>query len=154
MNGRDEFNRDMDEARWAVGMIFLKFGIPLIVLVLILGGLGWVFGIFGQGAKIIEKTMDADNVIQNYEWFEQTYDDFKATNKKIETAKQTIQRFEESAGPRKEWTFEDKTEHSRLQSILMGLENYCADIVSKYNARSRMINRKLFKSKGLPEKLE
>jgi hypothetical protein len=154
MNGRDEFARDLDDIRWGFGMILLKLGLPLLILVLVLGGLGWVFGIFGQGAKIIEKTTDADNVIGNYEWFKQCYEDLQATDVKIKNAEAQIKSFEESAGPRKDWTFEDKTEHSRLNSVLLGLKNYREELVAKYNARSKMANRKIFKSGDLPESVK
>jgi len=154
MNERDEFVRDLEDARWGCGMMLLKWGIPLAILVLILGGVGWVLGIFGQGAKIIEKTTDADNVIYNYEWFKQSYEDLQATDVKIKNAEAQIKSFEDSAGPRKDWTFEDKTEHSRLNSVLLGLQNYREDLVAKYNARSKMANRKIFKSGELPEQVK
>jgi len=154
MNERDQFKSDLDETRWAFGMILIKWGIPLIVLCLILSGIGWVLGIFGQGAKVIEKTMDADNIIYNYEWFKQCHEDVQATDVKIKNAKAKIKSFEESAGLRKDWTFEDKNEHSRLNSVLLGLQNYREDLVAKYNARSKMANRKIFKSGELPEKVQ
>lgn len=104
--------------------------------------------------EITNKTLDADNVLQNYEWFKQQYEDYIAIDKKINNAEQATKLFEESAGDRKDWTFEDKTEHARLNTITTGLKQQKEDIISEYNARSKMQNRALFKSKDLPFQLD
>lgn len=151
---RNDVDETLDDARWITGRVFFTYILPFMILVCIIVGICWVFGIFGQGAKIIEKTMDADNVLNNYEWFKQCYEDIKATDIKIKNAEQQIMSFEESAGPRKDWSFEDKNEHARLNSVLLGLQNYREEQVAKYNARSKMVNRKIFKSGELPESVQ
>lgn len=104
-----------------------------------------------QTAKdVVQKTLNADNVIQNYEWFKQQYQDYNAINQKISDADSSIVRFKRDAGDRSKWTFEDKNEYSRLSSIYDGLKYQQADIAAKYNARSQMMNRELFKTSDLP----
>jgi hypothetical protein len=103
---------------------------------------------------VVDKTLNADNAIYNYEWFKTQYESYNSINKKIENAKKAVSDFEKSAGSRDKWTFEDKNEHARLSSIVTGLEAQNADIVAEYNAKSKMANRSLFKDKNLPEQLQ
>lgn len=113
----------------------------------------WGFGVITQPLKVATKTFDADNIIHNYEWFKQQYNDYEAIKMKIARAETSIGSFKKSAGERKEWTFEDKNEYSRLTSISDGLIYQKEDIISKYNARSQMGNREIFKTNDLPIQL-
>ena len=47
----------------------------------------------------------------------------------------------------------DREEYSRQRAILIGLRQQRADLVSEYNARSRMVNRVLFKGNDTPERI-
>lgn len=130
---------------WLIGISFL------------VGGIFWIADLAmtpAQTAKdIVKKTLKADNVIQNYEWFKQQAQDYDAINVKITDADSSVKRFSRDAGIRTNWTFEDKNEYSRLSSIFDGLKYQRADIAAKYNARSQMMNRELFKTNDLPETL-
>lgn len=103
---------------------------------------------------ITDKTLDADNVLQNYEWFKQQYEDYKAIQVKIHNADASVEKFKAEAGDREKWTFEDKTEYSRLNSIADGLRQQAESMKAEYNAKSKMLNRSLFKTKDLPYQLD
>lgn len=94
---------------------------------------------------IIDKTYDADNAIYNYEWFKQTAEDINATKKKVSDAENALLSFEKAAGSRDTWTFEDKTEDSRLRSVSLGLQNHYTQLVADYNAHANEVNRSIFK---------
>lgn len=134
-----------------------KIMLWLVGLCLLLGSIFWVIGLVATPAQtakdVIQKTLNADNVIQNYEWFKQQYNDYLAINIKISGADTSVAHFVRDAGSRKDWTFEDKNEFSRLNSIADGLRYQRADVVGKYNARSKMLNRELFKTSDLPAEL-
>lgn len=98
---------------------------------------------------IITKTYDADNAIYNYHWFQEKAGEIEATEAKIIIADQEVASFEEAAGARSEWTFEDKTEDARLRSVSMGLKTYYQSLVAEYNARANEADRAIFKD-GLP----
>lgn len=102
---------------------------------------------------VVTKTLDSDNVIQNYEWFKQTYRDVLAAEAKITTLEDEKKMFMDSAGDRKDWSFEDKNEYSRLGSTISGLKNHRQDLVAQYNARSKMMNRSIFKGSDVPYEL-
>lgn len=108
----------------------------------------------GQAQQVVERTLDADNAIYNYEYFKQAWQDVQATDKKIVTAQQTLDQFVKDAGPRSEWDFRDKEEHGRLQTNVVGLQNVRAEMVATYNARAKMANRSIFMSKELPEHID
>jgi hypothetical protein len=121
----------------------------IIAIFLILGGIGWGIKVVmtpaRSAAEIVEKTLDADNVIQNYEWFKNQKGSYDAALVKLDSANRALATFNASAGDRKGWTFEDKQEHARLTTIVSGLEGHVASTASDYNARSRMMNRSIFK---------
>ena len=98
--------------------------------------------------KIIEKTYDADNVIYNYEWFKERFEAIDAINKKIANTQVSVEAFNTNVGAdRSAWTFEDKTESSRLNTIVLGLKNQKEDLVAEYNARAKMSNRSIFQDR-------
>ena len=93
---------------------------------------------------IVTKTYNADNALYNYHWFKERHEAIKATENKIKISKEQVVVFETSAGSRKDWTFEDKTEHARLQSVVQGLKSHYEDIVAEYNARGKEADRSVF----------
>lgn len=105
---------------------------------------------FVQAGRVVQKTIDADNVIANYEWFKRQYQDVIAIDVRIAAASTTKQSFEASAGQRDTWKFEDRQEWNRLNSIALGLQGQRASMVAEYNARTQMMNRDLFRTSDLP----
>ena len=151
-------NKWADNFEQKPGLTALKALLLLVVIVAVVGAA--IFGVRAlffapqQAAKIVERTFDGDNILYNYEWFHDTYEDVKAIDRKIGVADTNVASFEDSAGPRTDWTFEDKTEYGRLRSVLQGLESQRADIVADYNAKSKMANREIFKDGRLPDRIE
>ena len=93
---------------------------------------------------IVTKTYDADNALYNYHWFKTQAGDIKATLENSILAEETLKSFEASLGDRANWTFEDKTEDSRLRTISLGLKNQYNNLVNEYNARAKMADRSIF----------
>lgn len=98
---------------------------------------------------IVTKTFEANNAIYNYHWFQERSEAIKATRVQIDNAKLSLQAFETAAGPRKDWTFEDKTESARLNAVVLGLQNHYQSMVGEYNARANEVDRAIFQD-GLP----
>lgn len=127
--------------------------------------LGAVAGVFSMpfhaasnaiqtGHDVIDKTINADNAIYNYEWFKQQKQDIEVAKQQYQNAVQAEDAFKASAGDRKDWTFEDKGEAARLASITLGLKNQIIQRTEDYNARAKMANRDIFRDGLLPEALE
>lgn len=141
----------------------LLFGLP--VLFFALWAAGAAIGIvslpfhaatagINTAHDVIDKTINADNAIYNYEWFKQQAQDIKANQQKALIADQAVISFEASAGDRSTWTFEDKTEDSRLRAVAQGLHANDANLVADYNARAGMANRSIFQDGLIPSVLE
>jgi hypothetical protein len=146
---RNEVKAAVRESKWTFWYIFW----PLLLLFVIIGITGWALTILSRPGQVIEKVTEPDKIIQNYEWFENTYNDALAIDRQIKTAKQTVVDFETSAEDRANWKRPDITEYSRLNSVLQGLRYQRDNIVSDYNARSNQLTRNLFKSSDLPYQL-
>ena len=98
---------------------------------------------------ILTKTYNANNALYNYHWFQERMTAIKATEVQIQNAIDAHTNFVASAGVRKDWTFEDKTEDARLGSVVLGLKNHYQEIVAEYNARANEADRDIF-SQELP----
>lgn len=94
---------------------------------------------------IVEQTFEADNALYNYHWFKERAEAIKAQQTKVKNAAEAVITFEAAAGPREKWTFEDKTEHARLSSVVTGNKAHYEDLVAEYNARAKEADRAIFK---------
>ena len=138
----------------------LGYTLLFIIGMLLLGALGSAMNLITipwlkfdrqvqMNRDIVTKTYTADNALYNYHWFQERAQSIKATETKIQNAKDAQIAFKESAGDRKDWTFEDKSEDARLGSVVLGLKNHYEEIVAEYNARANESDRAIF-SQELP----
>ncbi|KKN36569.1 hypothetical protein LCGC14_0772390 [marine sediment metagenome] len=126
--------------------LFWKVFFPVLLVVIVLGVAGFVLNPFRQASRILNKTINADNVIYNYEWFKQRHEAIGAIDAKVVGSQSAVNQFKADAGPRDNWHFQDREEYARLNSVLLGLRQQRADLAAEYNARSRMTNRAIFKA--------
>lgn len=127
----------------------------VLILVLVVGtALDLIGHTANEATKAYKQTVTADKAISNYEWFEQQYKDIQAQDEKIANAKSAVDDFAVVAGPRDKWTFQDKEQYSILFNDLKGLKEKRTSMVSEYNAKSRMITRKMWKSDSLPYEIQ
>lgn len=137
--------------------------IALLVLVsLIFGGIGIKAVFFpvhnveksiDMAYEVTDKTLDADKAIAEYEWFKRQEESIDALYKKEETAKQALEDFMSILPQdRSKWKRGDKDEWSRLNSNIVGISNMLDTAIAEYNARSKMVNRSIFKD-NLPSNI-
>lgn len=149
MSYRDEFKQARRETVWTFWRV-LPLGVMAFVAI---GSISFVLSMLSRPAQVVTRVTDPDRIIQNYEWFEETYNDALALDRQIGNAQSQVSGFIESAGERSDWSREDKTEHSRLNSIVLGLRNQREGVVAEYNAKSNLLTRNLFKGSELPYQL-
>lgn len=94
-----------------------------------------------QPTRIINKTFDADNVINNYEWYRDAHGNFKAKISQVNQYKK-IYEYETNSG-----------EKSRIRIDLAAIQQSCRDLAGRYNANSLKINRSIFRGTNVPETL-
>lgn len=113
------------------------------VVLLIILGLVWRYAIAGPtgavGAREIQQ--GAVNRVQKQEQFEQLAADYDGYVVKIGFAKEAVA----SASA------EDK---SQRETELVGMRQVCVDAVQQFNAESRKYSSRVWKSAGLPERLD
>jgi hypothetical protein len=133
-------------------------GIAIIVGLIVVGIVGQVIAFpfhvakneIQTGHDLVDKTINADNAIYNYEWFKSTKETIDAMNQNLATNIQAANDFDKMAGDRSTWTFEDKTESARLHAVAQGNENSLKTVIAEYNARGKMANRNIFENGLLP----
>ena len=94
--------------------------------------------------EIIDKTYDADNAIQNYEWFKLQYEKIQAAERKIDNTYMQKDEYKETYGDAKDWDWQTRQEYDRISATLLGQRNHYEDLVAEYNAKSKMANRNIF----------
>lgn len=127
---------------------FFGLGLGIIVIIVGLSIVGTVLStganFFTQASRVVTKTVDADNMIYQYEWFKTQHNDILAIEIKIANAENQKAIWLESAPPREKWATQDRQMFNQLSSIALGLANQKANMVSTYNARAEMANRSIF----------
>jgi hypothetical protein len=138
---------------------------PIVLITLLLSMLFLVTscGLIGHTVRntketangIIDKTVNADNVIYNYEWFKMQYNSYLGLKEQVKIAQKSVDDYKSLMGTdSSKWTSTDKSELSRLNSIVQSLQMQLQNVVAEYNAKSQMVNRSIFKTGDLPEQVE
>lgn len=110
-----------------------------------------ISNVIDTGHDMIDKTINADNAIYNYEWFKQTWEDIQAIENKVKVSERQIADFKDTFGEASTWGFEVSNEYNRLQATKQGQMSQLEDVMAKYNARSKMANRNLFQDGLIPD---
>lgn len=92
-------------------------------------------------SRVINKTLETDNIIQSYEWF---YDVNASYEAKLGQIVQFKQFYSEET---------DSGEKSRLRIDMAAIQQTCRDLTEKYNANSEKMNKSIFKGWSLPATL-
>lgn len=93
-------------------------------------------------SRVINKTLETNNIIHNYEWFHDT-------NAAYLTRVNQIRDYRGFLKDEK-----DNLERNRLRVELAAIQQTCRDLVTRYNANSIKTNRSIFKGREAPENLD
>lgn len=119
----------------------------------ILAVLGFGLGLIGNAAstvssvttapgRVIQKTMDTNNIIQRYEYFHDAYGAFKSRVAQVRETKEIVA------------STSDQDEKSRLRIELSAQRQSCREIANQYNANSTKTNQAIFKGQEAPALLD
>jgi hypothetical protein len=141
---------DMDNWETKFGARPVRTGFSLSAAILIglmglaiIGGAGfWIINIMSQPARIISKTLDADNVINRYEWYFDSKAQIDARVSQIKGHQGIIA------------VTTDQQEVSRLRLELAAIQQSCRDLTQRYDANSQKLNVGLFRDWKLPERID
>lgn len=116
----------------------VKFVFGFLGLLLLLGAGLIGVNILLQPARILQKTFDADNVIQNYEWYKDAFNSIKAKRRQIVQFKSMY-----AAQP-------EGSEKNKLRIDMAGIQQICRDLSAKYNSNASKVNRSIFMGTDTP----
>lgn len=103
--------------------------------------------------QVVDKTLDGDNAIYNYEWFKEQEAHIRASLRNEEIAKEEYDLYIEMLPEdRESWTREDKQEESSLRNSYYALQKLSNLAIEDYNAKSEMVSRNIFKD-NLPSNI-
>lgn len=132
---------DFEKRPVRTGISFGMAAVVGLVCVVAVGGVGFgALNLLSQPARVVQRTFDADNMIYNYEWFRQQFQDVQAMDRRI-------------ADFEAERASATGSEKDRIASIVMGLRSKRNQMVADYNARGQMANRSIFTA-GLPSQIQ
>lgn len=127
-------------------------GLVILVLLFVGSWAMWGYSVASRTATgVVERTMDADNVLYNYEWFKERYQQIKAADSQIATAKAAVTKLE--ATPKDERDFRFSERLGQQEVALQGLRNNRDEQIATFNARARMANRNIFQGSDVPAQL-
>jgi cell shape-determining protein MreC len=130
-------------------------GFAVMVMLIVAANVLFVADTANRSAKgVITKTLDSDNVIQNYEWFKQTKQDYETAKANLTVAKKQVAELKQT--PREKMDWSDKSALDKAQTTVTGQVAHVNQLAADYNARSKMTNRSIFKAGDveLPTSLE
>lgn len=122
--------------------IIAVIGAGLLGISLVTGIIGSAGKILSTPSRVLNKTLDTNNVIHKYEWFHDVYTQQGARVNQIIQFKGFL------------YGEEDKNEKQRLRMEMAAQQMSCRDLVAKYNANSEKMNVSIFKGWSLPDRLE
>ena len=122
-------------------------GFAIVLIVLVTLGVGFSVARIAcapaeGAAEAMERTFDGDNMLQTYEWFFDAKGTYESRLSDIEGHHAIL------AG---ELVPDEK---ARYRIELVGMQQTCRKLANEYNQNSQKANRSMFKSKGLPMKLD
>lgn len=119
----------------AIGVAFLV-GLPIGI------GLYSTFSsVVTAPSRVVSRTLQTDNIINNYEWFHDAYAQYRARLGQINAHKNLVNSAEGS-------------EKSRLNIELAAISQNCRDLAARYNSNATKSNRSIFMGQEAPEFLD
>lgn len=104
--------------------------------------------------SVTTQTFNGTNIIYNYDWFYQQYNDYLALKQKVVEANTAYHNLLATL-PKNQgsWTYTEQQEVSQALTVVQGLQFQVQDLVGSYNAHSQEANRSIFKGNNLPQHL-
>lgn len=91
--------------------------------------------------RVINRTLETDNIINNYEWFHDANAAYKTRVSQIQDFRSML----------KETSNEQ--EKNRIRTDVAAIRQSCRDLATKYNANATKSNRSIFMGRETPETL-
>ena len=121
----------------------ILIGVGLLIAVPVgLNAIGVFNSVATAPGRVINKTLETNNIIFNYERFFNVNANYKSRVAQIEEYRPLI------VGET------DPAEKARLRTELSAMKQSCRELANGYNADAGKMNRSLFRDRDLPEQLD
>lgn len=124
----------------------IKMGLLGVAAIVGVAATGSIIGIvtapFRATSGVINRTLDADNVIRTYELFHDRWTGFEARIRQVQDTQATLN------------SETNQSEKVRLRIDLGAQRQSCRDIAAAYNADVQKTNRDIFRGRSAPQELD
>lgn len=124
--------------KWTIGLSVVGL---MIVVPIGFSIIGSITSIATAPGRVLQRTMNTDNIIHNYEWFHDTFTAYESRVSQIATSNAMF----------KEVTAE--AEKTRMRMEIGAQKQTCKTLVARYNSNSEKMNVSIFKGWSLPKDL-
>jgi hypothetical protein len=138
----------------------VSFGIKVIVAVFILaavaGGIGYVFGWFGEGAQVAQQQFGPKAALAKYEHFKDMSAQLDAFNATITANQARAKSIEDGYTvdgkllPRTQWSRDDREAYNQIQTEVAGIKGAYNNLAAEYNADMAKFNYRFANQGDLP----
>lgn len=152
MSYRDDFRSVERNVYWSLPKILLF----VCVAIFALGGIGFVFGIFGEAAKVTQEQFGPQALLTKYEWFKDASAQLDKKQADIGVYEGRFKRLESaySGVSRTKWARDDREQMGIWQSEVAGVKASYNQLAADYNSQMSKFNYRFTNVGDLPRGAE
>ena len=145
---RDEYNRVQSDVFWT----FPRALFAIVGMLAVLSVVGFIFGIFGEAAKVTQEQFGPAALLQKYEWFKDAAAELDKKQADIGVYDNRFKRLETDyvGVPRTKWARDDREQLSIWQSEAAGVKASYNQLAAEYNAQMSKFNYRFTNVGDLP----
>lgn len=135
----DKYDEAFEKGLWPITFKVLLYAVPLLF---ILGGIGYMFSLFGEASSVVREEMGPRALLKKYEWFKDASAQLDKKSADIQVYEVRVKSIENSyeGVSRKDWAREDREQHSLWLTESAGVKASFNSLASEYNAQMAKIN--------------
>lgn len=138
----------------------LKVILLIAALSAVVGGIGYVFGWFGEAAQVVQEEFSPRAMLKKYEWFKDASAQLDAKAKNIQAMEARVKALEASYTedgkvlPKTKWARSDAEQYNVWLNEVAGLKANFNDLAAEYNSAMAKINFAFANVGSLPKGAE
>ena len=147
--GWDDYERAADRGPVAFG---IKMIVGVAILSALIGGIGYVFGWFGETAKVAQDEFGPKAMLTKYSWFKDAAAQLDKKQADIKVYEGRLTQLEASyeGVPRSRWAREDREQYNTWSSEVAGVKASYNSLAAEYNAAMAKFNWRFANAGDLP----
>lgn len=146
----DDYERSGEKGPLGVA---IRAVVGIAILVVVVGGIGTVFGWFGEAAQVAREELGPRALLQKYEWFKDAAAqlDKKRADIKVYEGRITSMDEDYQGTPRKDWPRDEREQRSQWQSEVAGVKASYNALAAEYNSQMAKENWRFTNVGDLPK---